>query len=237
MAEVLEDLSVVHSQSSNAPRKRARQDSACTMDNSLAHVNGGTAGPGSSSNHSSDDGGLEGSNRESGRHKRQRGENHEDPVLPRTSGQWSLSTSSRSRSLSPASNATQSSEHTESTAFSPDDFIPLQTSHGQEGLQEPHRSVNETNHAEEDIARSMEFDQQMDILRRSPDSFASRSAFSTLSNNSANLEIAQSQTSINPPLNTFSEELSNCACGVFLYYVNSTCLISRSSHTWGKRPT
>ncbi|GJJ12956.1 hypothetical protein Clacol_007203 [Clathrus columnatus] len=163
MAEALEDLTVVHSQPSGAPRKRARQDSACTMENIIS----GTA---SSSSNESSDVGLDEDRREPGRHKRQRGESHRDAVLSRANGPWPLSTPSHSRSLSPVSNTLQVSEHSESPTFS-DGFIPLPTPHSS---QEHHRTVNESNNAEEDIARSMEFDQQIDVLRRSPDSLASQ---------------------------------------------------------------
>lgn len=209
MAEALEDVSVVHSQSSGAPRKRARQDSACIMENNLGLANG-DGGTATSSSHSSDDG-LDGHNRESGRHKRQRGEGHGDSIMSRASAQWSLSTSSRSRSLSPASNATHLSEHSESTAFSPEDFIPLPASRSQDGPWEPHRAVNEFNNAEENIARSMEFDQQIEVLRRSPGSLASQSGLPHLPSHSSDLEVGERQSSMNPSIGNSSEELSNCA--------------------------
>lgn len=162
------------------PRKRSRQESSCDIDSGIRPSEEGS---GSGSGRTSESG-----EHGDGRHgKRARSEGHGDLDVSRDSVSWSMDASNyHAPAPLPANSPTTSTSRylTSSTpvrAPSPvESFIPLpaislsgdsQRDSGNQNCASP--STGSVGTAHRDLARSMAFDEQMDVLRRSPDSLPS----------------------------------------------------------------
>lgn len=157
------------------PRKRSRHDSSCGPESSPGASHGGS-GSGSSVNGGSIENDDDGDGRQGGSQKRARSEGLGEPDNSLGSVSWSRG--GHPLPLHSVETTRQFSGRTTNESSLVDSLIPLPAVPRREMHRDSDQS-NDNRHdgsssvglsytAREDLARSMEFDQQMDVLRRSP---------------------------------------------------------------------
>ncbi|KAF8586790.1 hypothetical protein K439DRAFT_919807 [Ramaria rubella] len=154
-----------HTHSTTPQRKRSRQEQSCDAGSGPGSSDGSSGSGSSLSAGSMDDEDNEDNNRQVGSQKRARSEDHGNTDGPRGSVSWSRGNPPPLSSV----HIRQSAGGTPTEGSPVDSLIPLPVVPPREARRDTEETIHiQPSSAHEDLARSMEFDQHMDVLRHSP---------------------------------------------------------------------